>query len=82
MLNRGFLGAMALALLATTAQVGAQAAKSSHPPAAGSEILPAWPISCCNNSVALRNGSGVLANHWRTRARTEVAVKQCWYVVV
>src|SRR3984885_15234283 len=43
MLNRGFLGEMALALLATTAQVGAQAAKSSHPPAASSEIPETKP---------------------------------------
>ena len=45
MLNRRFLGTMVLALLATTAQVGAQAAKASHPPIAGGEIAETRPES-------------------------------------
>ena len=49
MLNRGFLGAMVLALLATAAQVGAQAAKPAakpaHPAVASGEIPEARPES-------------------------------------
>ena len=43
MLLRSVLGAMTLALLATTSQVGAQAAKQAHGAAAGGEIAEAKP---------------------------------------
>ncbi|HEX3396389.1 MAG TPA: serine hydrolase domain-containing protein [Steroidobacteraceae bacterium] len=43
--NRSFLGAMMLALLTATAQVGAQAAKPAHRPSAGGEIPETKPES-------------------------------------
>jgi CubicO group peptidase (beta-lactamase class C family) len=58
MLNRRFLGAMVLALLATSAQVGAQAAKPSHPQVAGGEIPETRPESVGFSSERLARLDG------------------------
>ncbi len=58
MLNRSFLGAMTLALLAATAQVGAQAAKQAHPAVAGGEIPETKPESVGFSSERLARLDG------------------------